>query len=563
MKNALEKKVVNNNNVVGMFEAVALSNCKNNKKTLKDKYIVRNLIERGLIMLYGGTGTGKTMLTEWLCYQLTRGDIRQPSRQYYFLGRLCYPCYVYYYTLETESDILNDRSRRYPGNTSKKFKIVDCSGTRPTDLQILQDMKEKAHDHVSSGKKEHLVFVVDPLSNIQFTSVESINSVEMVNFMTQLMNFTHDLRYGRPTVLMLHHVNRAGSFLGSTTIGNVVNGMIEISRISGDRINFQFHKMRATALPPDMILQRNEDLTYTLVDSMNLEDVENLQDRKNLVKIINAAYNYLLIDRASEVEAAKDEDRDPNNITTATITTKSGELPNTIDTLFECKINDILPNEFYKFLDKYRQNLADNGVTFELVTPPGEDDKIRITYTDNTSSTSLPAKPVAVEEVPEKELSPKNNKKTKKKKTTTKNKTTKKNTSWEVPVSDEFEGQLSLLVTPPAEEKKEEKRKNIVDDDDDWFDNNTYIDEPPPDDEELTLEEMYEYAGSSEEDMLKAYEEYCKQFGEPVDWYDDDNIPNEERERLARREAEQAKQAIQDQKELEDLDELSDDDQPD
>ena len=174
--------------------------------------------------------------------------------------------------------------------------------------------------------------------------------------------------------------------------------------------------MRETGVPSDMLLQRNENLTYTLVDSINLEDVENIIDRRDLIKVINAAYNSLLIARATEAKQAEEEEREPDNIMLATLTTKSGGIPNTIDTLFTCKIDDIMPNNFYKFLDKYRSNLADNGVTFELVESSVEDDKIRIVYTDNTSSTVLPVRTAKVEEVPEKELEKsKKQKKTKKK----------------------------------------------------------------------------------------------------------------------------------------------------
>ena len=528
MKNNNLKKI-QDNNVMGMQDPrhKKLQDCKPASTSPRDTYIVRNLIEKGLIMLYGGTGTGKTMLTEWLCYQLTRADIRQPGRQHLFLGRLCYPCEVYYYTLETVPDILYNRAQKYPGRTSSKFNIVDYSNGEVTDVQWLADMEDIARDHVLSRKKEHLVFVLDPLSNLVFTGVDSINSPEMIRFLTKVMNFTHNPKFGCPTVILLHHINKAGSFLGSTTIGNVVNGTIEISRLSEDRVNLHFWKMRATALPPDMILQRNEDLTYTLVEGMDLDNVEDLQDRKNLVKIINYAYNQLLVDRANEAKLAVEEEREPNNITSATILTKTTrELPNTIDTLVACEINDIIPNNFYKFLDKYRQNLADNGVTVELDTSPNRDDRIKITYTDNTSTTILPTTPAPIEEVPEEEFE-----------------------KTEKPEKEEKK------VEPPVALAEEDNTTDI-DNDEFW---GSFDGEPPANNKELSLEDMYDLAGSSEEDVLKAYEEYCKEWGDPNDWYND--IPEEEQERIdsrSSRTAELIKKEEKEQQEAMDNDDHTD-----
>ena len=229
-------------NVVNMQDPhlVNLATYKPTRKSLKDRYIVRNLIERGLVMIYGGTGTGKTMLTEWLCYQLCRADIRQPNRQQLFLGRLCYPCCVYYYTLETMVDILYSRAKKYDGRTSKKFNILDYSSSRLTDTRWLEDMEYRASQHVLSKKKEHLVFVLDPLLNLELTQVKDINSPDMMTFVSKIMRFTHDPKYGCPTVIIIHHTNKVGNYLGSSTIGDIVNGSIQIDRISDDKINLHF-----------------------------------------------------------------------------------------------------------------------------------------------------------------------------------------------------------------------------------------------------------------------------------------------------------------------------------
>lgn len=239
---------------------------------IKKDFIVDKLMKsRGVYCLVARPKVGKSLFALQLANSVANGQE--------FLGLKTITSPVLYISTEMNSTQILERIDKMGLQfTDKNFFLKEQEvNERKLNLMDLQlDLQEFAYDY--GGK----LVIIDMLCGIRLDNGYDINSYQdigqyVIPKFRELSN-----KYGF-TILLIHHLNKSNTSLGSTAIDGSVDGMITLKKDNNivNKIFLNYESRDFEGL--DLILKRNENLLFE-VSELETEDLN-----VNLIIFLNYA----------------------------------------------------------------------------------------------------------------------------------------------------------------------------------------------------------------------------------------------------------------------------------
>ena len=239
---------------------------------IKKDFIVDKLMKfRGVYCLVARPKVGKSLFALQLANSVANGQE--------FLGLKTITSPVLYISTEMNSTQILERIDKMGLQfTDKNFFLKEQEvNERKLNLMDLQlDLQEFAYDY--GGK----LVIIDMLCGIRLDNGYDINSYQdigqyVVPKFRELSN-----KYGF-TILLIHHLNKSNTSLGSTAIDGSVDGMITLKKDNNivNKIFLNYESRDFEGL--DLILKRNENLLFE-ISELETEDLN-----VNLIIFLNYA----------------------------------------------------------------------------------------------------------------------------------------------------------------------------------------------------------------------------------------------------------------------------------
>ena len=239
---------------------------------IKKDFIVDKLMKsRGVYCLVARPKVGKSLFALQLANSVANGQE--------FLGLKTITSPVLYISTEMNSTQILERIDKMGLQfTDKNFFLKEQEvNERKLNLMDLQlDLQEFAYDY--GGK----LVIIDMLCGIRLDNGYDINSYQdigqyVIPKFRELSN-----KYGF-TILLIHHLNKSNTSLGSTAIDGTVDGMITLKKDNNivNKIFLNYESRDFEGL--DLILKRNENLLFE-ISELETEDLN-----VNLIIFLNYA----------------------------------------------------------------------------------------------------------------------------------------------------------------------------------------------------------------------------------------------------------------------------------
>ena len=239
---------------------------------IKKDFIVDKLMKsRGVYCLVARPKVGKSLFALQLANSVVNGQE--------FLGLKTITSPVLYISTEMNSTQILERIDKMGLQfTDKNFFLKEQEvNERKLNLMDLQlDLQEFAYDY--GGK----LVIIDMLCGIRLDNGYDINSYQdigqyVIPKFRELSN-----KYGF-TILLIHHLNKSNTSLGSTAIDGSVDGMITLKKDNNivNKIFLNYESRDFEGL--DLILKRNENLLFE-ISELETEDLN-----VNLIIFLNYA----------------------------------------------------------------------------------------------------------------------------------------------------------------------------------------------------------------------------------------------------------------------------------
>ena len=239
---------------------------------IKKDFIVDKLMKsRGVYCLVARPKVGKSLFALQLANSVANGQE--------FLGLKTITSPVLYISTEMKfTQILERIDKMGLQFTDKNFFLKEQEvNERKLNLMDLQlDLQEFAYDY--GGK----LVIIDMLCGIRLDNGYDINSYQdigqyVIPKFRELSN-----KYGF-TILLIHHLNKSNTSLGSTAIDGSVDGMITLKKDNNieNKIFLNYESRDFEGL--DLILKRNENLLFE-ISELETEDLN-----VNLIIFLNYA----------------------------------------------------------------------------------------------------------------------------------------------------------------------------------------------------------------------------------------------------------------------------------
>lgn len=233
-----------------------LNNC-----TKKD-FIVDSLMKsNGLYCLVARPKVGKSLLALQLAHAIATGTI--------FLGFKVNPSPVLYISTEMDSSQIADRIKKMNLDFNNNFYLIEQEPDK-TKLN-LDDLEEKIGEfaNINQGK-----FVIIDM----FNGVYINDKFDLYNYQDMAQIVLPKYRklcskYGI-TILLLHHLNKTNTTLGSTAIDGAVDGIMTLKLDNNLKDKIYFNYQSRDYESRDFILKRKENLTFEVVN----EEIEELSN---------------------------------------------------------------------------------------------------------------------------------------------------------------------------------------------------------------------------------------------------------------------------------------------
>ena len=239
---------------------------------IKKDFIVDKLMKsRGVYCLVARPKVGKSLFALQLANSVANGQE--------FLGLKTITSPVLYISTEMNSTQILERIDKMGLQfTDKNFFLKEQEvNERKLNLMDLQlDLQEFAYDY--GGK----LVIIDMLCGIRLDNGYDINSYQdigqyVIPKFRELSN-----KYGF-TILLIHHLNKSNTSLGSTAIDGSVDGMITLKK-DNNIVNKIFLNNESRDFEGlDLILKRNENLLFE-ISELETEDLN-----VNLIIFLNYA----------------------------------------------------------------------------------------------------------------------------------------------------------------------------------------------------------------------------------------------------------------------------------
>ena len=233
-----------------------LNNC------AKKDFIVDSLMKsNGLYCLVARPKVGKSLLALQLAHAIATGTI--------FLGFKVNPSPVLYISTEMDSSQIADRIKKMSLKFNNNFYLIE---QEPDKKKLnLDDLEEKISEfaNINQGK-----FVIIDM----FNGVYINDKFDLYNYqdMEQIVLPKYRKlcsKYGI-TVLLLHHLNKTNTTLGSTAIDGAVDGIMTLKLDNNLKDKIYFNYQSRDYESRDFILKRKENLIFEEVN----EEIEELSN---------------------------------------------------------------------------------------------------------------------------------------------------------------------------------------------------------------------------------------------------------------------------------------------
>lgn len=230
------------------------------KDGIKKDFIVNNLMKsNGLYCLVARPKVGKSLLALQLANSIATGTT--------FLGFGTEPSPVLYISTEMNSNQLLDRIDKMDlqfndENFFLKEQEVDERKLNLIDLQL--DFQDFAYNH--NGK----FIIIDMFSGIDLNSGYDLNNYQDVGQVV-LPKFRELCKKYKFTILLIHHLNKNNTSLGSTAIDGSVDGKITLKLDKNDSSKIYFNYESRDYEGFDLVLKRNNNLLFEVTEKESEE----------------------------------------------------------------------------------------------------------------------------------------------------------------------------------------------------------------------------------------------------------------------------------------------------
>lgn len=237
-----------------------LNNC-----TKKD-FIVDSLMKsNGLYCLVARPKVGKSLLALQLAHAIATETI--------FLGFKVNPSPVLYISTEMDSSQIADRIKKMNLEFNNNFFLIEQESDKKK--LNLDDLEEKISEfaNINQGK-----FVIIDM----FNGVYINDKFDLYNYQDMAQIVLPKYRklcskYGI-TILLLHHLNKTNTTLGSTAIDGAVDGIMTLKLDNNLKDKIYFNYQSRDYESQDFILKRKENLIFEVVN----EEIEELSNELKL-----------------------------------------------------------------------------------------------------------------------------------------------------------------------------------------------------------------------------------------------------------------------------------------
>ncbi len=242
------------------------------KEATKKDFIVDNLMKsKGLYCLVARPKVGKSLLALQLANSIATGTT--------FLGFRTSPSPVLYISTEMNSTQLVDRIDKMDlqFNDDNFVMIEQNPSERKLNLMDLQlKFQTFANDY-----KGHFV-IIDMFSGIDLNNGYNLNDYQDMGQVV-IPKFRELCKKYDFTILLIHHLNKNNTSLGSTAIDGSVDGKITLKQDSNlkNKILLNYESRDYEGL--DLVLKRNENLLF------ELSEVESDDLNYNILTFLNYA----------------------------------------------------------------------------------------------------------------------------------------------------------------------------------------------------------------------------------------------------------------------------------
>ena len=242
------------------------------KESIKKDFIVDNLMKsNGLYCLVARPKVGKSLLALQLANSVATGNN--------FLGFRTSPSPVLYISTEMDStQILNRIDMMGLQFNDNNFLVIEQNvGERKLNLMDLQSQfQEFANDY--NGK----LVIIDMFSGIDLNNGYDLNNYQDMGQVV-IPKFREMCKKYNFTILLVHHLNKNNTSLGSTAIDGSVDGKITLKEDNNikNKIIFNYESRDYESI--DLVLKRNKNLIF------EISKVESDDLNVNLVIFLNYA----------------------------------------------------------------------------------------------------------------------------------------------------------------------------------------------------------------------------------------------------------------------------------
>ena len=242
------------------------------KENIKKEFIVDNLMKsNGLYCLVARPKVGKSLLALQLANSVATGTD--------FLGNKTNQSPVLYISTEMDStQILNRIDMMGLQFNDDNFLVIEQNvGERKLNLMDLQSQfQEFANEY--NGK----LVIIDMFSGIDLNNGYDLNNYQDMGQVV-IPKFREMCRKYNFTILLVHHLNKNNTSLGSTAIDGSVDGKITLKEDNNikNKIIFNYESRDFESI--DLVLKRNENLIF------EISKVESDDLNINLVAFLNYA----------------------------------------------------------------------------------------------------------------------------------------------------------------------------------------------------------------------------------------------------------------------------------
>ena len=234
MENLINLNSYNTGNTLDLVDGSELLK-KGKKIKAQDKYIIDNLLERGLNLLVGEPKSGKTFLGQYLAEMIAHSSAKHKLK---IFGNTVFPGKVLYISTETTLAELGSRFAKYKQKASKNIKY--CYETSPT----YSDIENFLITSIRGGwihNSDNVLIVIDSLKDFDFSFCDFPKPLDINNFqdVSKIMKRFSELsdRYNC-SFLFQHHLNKNNNsdplqrIMGSQGFKASVHCMLGIERES-------------------------------------------------------------------------------------------------------------------------------------------------------------------------------------------------------------------------------------------------------------------------------------------------------------------------------------------